>query len=406
LYQLQASYNESAVNHTSIAAELQQAKAALDALNSRFEDTVVGHTRLQQDHEDRIKEANQENELLLLQLLQLQDELEAALLENKAKAERLNFAEVKIEESDQECELLRLQLRQVQEELERTFQQSQNTGRKLNAMEEQWKRLQKRIPDYSDNDSVEFVAIESRSDRAGITRHSGHNGSAQSQTKLAIKTVAVQRSTGSITRWPANAASLLLQTFTRMLKNAGEPPTLLQYDRVNLKREQVNPDYEHLWLRFENLALGKNHWPEFEFRLSCAEVKPNQFGRYPKLEFPEESSQAPFESWFVEAYDDFGAKLELRFAIPDSAEPESMDLGVWQRVSANDRTFLASLIASLPKILDDLKDTGVYLKRSWEDWGQMALEIQRVVALRAGRPSSSGRNLPVKQARASISHEA
>jgi hypothetical protein len=172
-------------------------------------------------------------------------------------------------------------------------------------------------------------------------------------------------------------------------------PSTLRYDRVGLKREQVNPDYEHLWLRFVNLSFGGKRCPEFEFRLSCAEVRPNHFGSHPKLEFPEESSQAPFEGWFIEAHDDFGAKLELRFALP---EP-SMDLAVWQRVSKNDRDFLAALIKHLPAILMNLKDAGVKLKRPWEDWIKMAGEMQRVVRLRAA-PSSTPLSFWVKMSRA------
>jgi|GEM_PF-1997650 len=393
---LNAKFNESVGSKAHISAELQHARAAHDVLNSLFEDTVVSHTRVQQGLEDRIIEATKENELLLLQLLQLQEELEVSVHESNARAERLNAAEVGFEEAAQECELLKMQLQQLQDELGTQLQQSQQKAKQLTEAEEMWQRLLQRIPDYRDNDSVEYVPIESIGNSASTNRRSNLNGSGHSSTKLAIKTVAIHRGSGSLIRWPISAASSLLQSFTRMLTSPSEPPTLLTYDRVNLKREQVNPDYEHLWLRFENLALDAELWPEFEFRLSCADVRPGHFGHFPKLEFPEETSQSPFERWFVESYDDFGAKLELRFAIPETSEPESMDLAVWQRVSDNDRAFLASLIASLPKILADLKDTGVYLKRSWEDWGRMAQEIQRVVALRVSQPSARRRLLPAK----------
>jgi hypothetical protein len=104
-------------------------------------------------------------------------------------------------------------------------------------------------------------------------------------------------------------------------------PTL-RYDAVRLKREQVNPDYEHLWLGFDNLSLGSQRWAAFEFRLSCANVRPNHFGAHPKLEFPQAQGQTPLEAWFEESYDDFGPKMELRFAMPDA-----MDIGVWQRLT-------------------------------------------------------------------------
>jgi hypothetical protein len=154
------------------------------------------------------------------------------------------------------------------------------------------------------------------------------------------------------------------------------PPTL-RFDTASLKREQVNPDYEHLWLRLSNLAFAGKRWPEFEFRLSCANVRPKKFGTHPKLEFPEHIGQAPFSAWFDESFDDFGAKLELRFALPDA-----MDTAVWQKLSEADHAFLQALIARLPAILATLEAAGTQLRRPWADWTAMAVEVQRVLALR------------------------
>jgi hypothetical protein len=154
-------------------------------------------------------------------------------------------------------------------------------------------------------------------------------------------------------------------------------PPALRFDAVTLKREQVNPDYEHLWFHFQNLSLGEKRWLDFEFRLSCANVRPTVFGKYPKLEFPQYVGQAPFSQWFDESYDDFGAKLELRFALP-----EAMDVTVWQAISGNDQDFLKALIERLPAILITLQVAGVRLKRPWEDWITMAYEIQRILDVR------------------------
>lgn len=153
-------------------------------------------------------------------------------------------------------------------------------------------------------------------------------------------------------------------------------PEVFRYDQLDLKREQVNHDYEHLWLGVENVTTGGDSWPAFEFRLSCAEVTPSKFGNFPKLEFPEKVSQAPFDSWFVEAYDDFGAKLELRYALPNS-----MDTAVWNRLSLHDRNFVLALVAALPGMLKHLRISGVELQRSWDDWYAMACELLRITQL-------------------------
>jgi hypothetical protein len=154
-------------------------------------------------------------------------------------------------------------------------------------------------------------------------------------------------------------------------------PEVLRYDTVTLKREQVNPDYEHLWLSLQNLSLGERQWDAFEFRLSCANVGPKRFGTHPKLEFPEHVGQAPFANWFDESYDDFGAKLELRFALPDA-----MDITIWGRLAAPDQAFLQALVQCLPSMLGTLQHAGTKLKRAWTDWTHMAAEVQRVVGLR------------------------
>ncbi|TNC97322.1 MAG: hypothetical protein FD118_4114 [Rhodocyclaceae bacterium] len=193
---------------------------------------------------------------------------------------------------------------------------------------------------------------------------------------------------------PADFQPALLRNGLDKLRQIFEKfPATLRYDSVSLKREQVNPDYEHLWLRVENLAFGDKRWPEFEFRLSCANVRPNRFGTHPKLEFPEESSQAAFDAWFIESYDDFGAKLELRFALP-----ESMDLAVWQRLPENDRAFLSALIKRLPAMLGALQGAGAQLKRPWGDWKNMALEIQRVLASHTAPPPAPALPTPMQAA--------
>ena len=175
------------------------------------------------------------------------------------------------------------------------------------------------------------------------------------------------------------------------LKNLFEKfPALLRYDQLSIKREQINPDYEHLWLHITQLAYGNKRWPEFEFRLSCANVRPNHFGSHPKLEFPEISSQNVLESWFIEAYDDFGAKLELRFAMP-----AAMDIEVWHRLSDADKNFLVALIARLPNMLGDLQDAGVKIKRPWQDWIDMAQTMLSILTPHLTPPIVTRQEEPV-----------
>ena len=114
---------------------------------------------------------------------------------------------------------------------------------------------------------------------------------------------------------------------------------------------------------------------EMPFRLSCANVGANRFGGYPKLEFPETVEPNVFEGWFIESYDDFGGKLELRFALP-----KSMDIEVWQRLTDHDRDFLVELVKRLPGMLGVLERSTTQLKRPWADWFAMIKEMQAIIA--------------------------
>jgi hypothetical protein len=151
-------------------------------------------------------------------------------------------------------------------------------------------------------------------------------------------------------------------------------PKLLRFDHVTLKREQVNPDYEHLWLQVENLSFRANEWQRFEYRLSCAHVAPGRFGLFPKLEFPEAGGQAPFTGWYVEASDDFGPKLELRFSVE-----HGLDIAAWNKLPEQDREFIMQLTHVLPMQLALLQSEGFSPARPWQEWYNMVQAMQQMV---------------------------
>jgi len=168
-------------------------------------------------------------------------------------------------------------------------------------------------------------------------------------------------------------AAALCAGLARLSQLLQSLPAVLRYDQLQLKRAQVNPDYEHLWLQFSNFSWGEQVWPSFEFRLSCAQVTPSSFGLFPKLEFPQEGGKAPFITWFIEAEDDFGAKLELRYNLP-----ESLDVVVWGKLDASDKEFISLLVQHLLLFLGQLEASGTTLERPWQDWQLMVLVMQEV----------------------------
>jgi hypothetical protein len=153
------------------------------------------------------------------------------------------------------------------------------------------------------------------------------------------------------------------------------PPTF-RFDRIELKREQINPDYEHLWFSFDNARFGDAQAGAFEFRISCGQVTPNMFGEYPKLEFPEGDGAKLFEKWFDESRDDFSSKLELRFALP-----QRMDMGVWNMISDRDRLLICAIAGQLPVMFNELAAQSFTPKRGWDDWNTLASHVLNILAL-------------------------
>jgi hypothetical protein len=410
---------------------LQTAREELSALKANFDAALVNHARdreLVRGQQEKIIQLNLQYETTVASHLQQQNETE------------------------QENELLLLQLHQVQEELEHYFLQCQDKQSELQNAERRWQNMLRRNPDYCDYESIEMESADNAGNiahwRVKNLNNAGQSLPDLAFTTIVELGMAGfvfaghSASAGLLTRWPVNATNQseltiipvgsgevrqqryetlldlaisdwnLLRALTRLLERTLKQtdsdilptafdvqpllsglirleevienfPKVLRYDLVSLRNEQVNPDYEHLWLHFDNLALGNKRYQDFEFRLSCGNVRPEHFGAYPKLEFPEVSGQAPFEAWFIEASDDFGAKLELRFALP-----ESIDIDVLYRLVESDRDFLFALITRLPAILATLQNSGIQLKRSWDDWINLANKIEQIYRLRAEKQSA------------------
>lgn len=321
-------------------------------------------------------------------------------------------------EAQQENELLLVQLHQVQEELEHYFLEHKNASKQNEALQQRWQRMLERNPDYCDYRSLDLLGND------GATRTSWRftelNAAGRAFAELRFDMVvtdgvaafafardgkapgapealeqlgtadwlllptlcrvldeALQAPAGSVAQLSDAQRGALREALAALTAVIAATPAALRFDRISLKREQVNPDYEHLWLQLGNLSLGERRWADFEFRLSCANVRPGKFGTHPKLEFPAEAGAVLFDSWFAESHDDFGDKLELRFALP-----EAMDMSVWEQLSQADREMLKRLIALLPRALSRLEDGQATLARPFADWQQLAAGIQAILAIR------------------------
>lgn len=347
-----------------------------------------------------------------------------------------------VQEAQQENELLLLQLHQVQEELEHFFLEHQKLTRETDNQAKRWQRLETRHPNYLDCESVLPVAVDAFADEPTVEWRLGEVtvGGAilpelvfttflrDGKPGIALKTIDTisgkpislapkvliqDQSAEEIARFrnistgdwrlmltaasaielyfnqaPQVAAGLPDDFDIAFWKQAILPvvseiralPPVIRFDRVQLKRELIHTDYEHLWLILHDVSYGSHQrWPKLELRLGAANIMPGAFSRQPKIELPRiDGKTIPFPSWFEESYDDFGGKLELRFEL----SRKLFDVGVWTRLQANDQRFMLSLIGGLPLILARLQADKVAIARPWAEWQGLANGMVDVLRLR------------------------
>ncbi|WP_040242794.1 hypothetical protein [Chromohalobacter japonicus] len=200
------------------------------------------------------------------------------------------------------------------------------------------------------------------------------------QQETSISLVEVMK--GSLSAWQDGAPESIeewrrsLNSLQAALEQTQEQASL-GYAGIELRHVQSNPDYEHLWITLQQAHMANQPPQDWHFRVSCANVTPGSFGTQPKLELPRQESQL-LQGWFEESRDDFGSKLELRFALP-----EDMDVGIWMRLPHQDQLLLQSLLCQLPVMLTRLEQQGRHTGRDWQDWHRLAADMRRILQAKA-----------------------
>jgi hypothetical protein len=367
------------------------------------------------------KDLKEESELLLLQLHQVQEELEVYFLKYQDVTKEVERAQARwrrmLVRNPDYCDVESIKIESVVQD------KVQRTTWKVKGMDAGGRHIpeisfvtfiEKGIAGFEfsrlDNGSAGLLRWPSTlAEDKTLTIAMGGDAKASEKRALAIIGLATSDwsliavliglltkalQSPSLLKAPQNFdATGLIKALVKLESNLKALPEVLRYDKVKLKREQVNPDYEHLWFSFENMKVSGKLIGDFEYRVSCTNVRPKKFGDHPKLEFPEETCKTFMQSWFDESYDDYGAKLELRFALPDS-----MDIEVWGKLSLNDQMFVRDLASQLPYVLEDLRLSGEKPKRGWEDWKVLVSETQRVLNMRV---DSSGPSPVTRKKRSS-----
>jgi FtsZ-binding cell division protein ZapB len=345
------------------------------------------------------------------------------------------LSQMQIESLDQENNFLLIQIRQNQDEIEK-FSKENKVIKDLNySLDAKWRRLEQRFPNYIDYGGLELISVDGvaaapkivwkitdyskagfslpefyfqtilQNGQAGIAMINGDDEGISSQIlfpgllsqsqqqrdifieyglsewhKLSaacdvLEQLIVNKGVGlgqvegfDLSFWK-NSLATLIQSIQKL-------PKILRFDRVRVKRELINPNYEHLWLEFYNVELGEYRLPKFEMRISAALVQPEGFSRFPKIEIPLiDGKTKPFESWYPESHDDQGAKLELRFSLDKNV----FDFEVFAKLSALDQYFIQSFIYRMPVILNLLAKNKVSIHRPWQDWQEFAKATAQVM---------------------------
>lgn len=191
------------------------------------------------------------------------------------------------------------------------------------------------------------------------------------------------------------------RAFAELKRELSQLPPLVHFDGLRLGMSQEESEYEFLTFVFDKCWIGERFIPAFEFRFASVNIPAGSFGSNPRLEFHESKSKVGFEAWFEESTDDYGPKLELRFA-----KPTAMDLDVWNRMSPSDQDLVAALVAQLPIFIGHVKgksgdstasNSAGFLTRSiyrnWDDWLNLADEVHGILLAGTGRlddPESLG----------------
>jgi hypothetical protein len=145
-----------------------------------------------------------------------------------------------------------------------------------------------------------------------------------------------------------------------------------------LYKAYSNPNYEHLWFKFNHVRFGGGYWPEFQFRLAAADVKQGGFSVHPRFEFPvTNASPLPFKKWQTETSDLLGERMEFRFALA----PPAIDVQAWDTLVTEDQALVASILWQLPYILELVENQGARVGRPFADWQKLVSDMQDVYRL-------------------------
>ena len=447
--ELEAKIAELQHNHGQSQSQLQERLAQMQTdnqgLSAKKTELEAKIAELQHNHgpnqsqlQERLAQMQTDNQGLSAK----KTELEAKIADLQSTQSQSHH---QLQAAQEESELILLQLHQVQEELEHYFIENQKLQTESELYQNRWKRLETRHPNYLDYESIVPVRVDTVSEipqvewcATDITidgllvsafkfttlLQDGNVGielideinelNPESPIRLVPKAISNPNSEEAIVQfrqltsaqWRKILVALMTiqyffkdpqksgagkelpeyfdlvfwrQALSPLVTDLSALPPIFRFNEIKLKRELMNVDYEHLWLVFKGASYGQYQWPTFELRLGAANISPTNFSNYPKLEIPRiDGKHPPFNSWYEESFDDFGSKLEIRFDL----NKQLFDVNVWSQLSTLDQSLLISIMGTLINALKRMQQNKVPISRSWDEWIRLAVGLANTMSNR------------------------
>jgi hypothetical protein len=178
--------------------------------------------------------------------------------------------------------------------------------------------------------------------------------------------------------WPRGAAAKhWLEAARATLPALQRQPMAVRVDALRLRANCVLAGREYLVLQAEQLTLAHKRFAALEFRLGCNLGPKGEFGQTARLEFFKGSAPATFDQWAPNVQDPAGDRLDLVFVFPGA-----MNLKDWAALSVNDRGLVLLLADQLPVLLADLQIDAIRMTRPLRDWIALAERVRSFVRQR------------------------
>ena len=374
----------------SVFAEVNNAKAAVADSNTKYEKANSQLAEVKSEKE-RIAKQNteqaKENELLLLQIQQLQEELEATLsklsnveadferveqnykqLQENAEAEEIasshsDLAARKINEFEEEKALLLLQINQLQEELEGTFLQSEESNKTKDALIQNLEAKLARVEKHTPELKRELQNAMSEQELLQLQIK-------QLQEELEFYFTEYQKLKGES---PDNKALAEFKS-----KVEARFPHLVLSKGVTLTGGASQKDLQRITARFTQVEHGDKHWNAFSIivndRKGVLDIE---------LHAPDEKRVYPL-SKFVKTGSNKVCAFSLLSPFTDAGKKALAEL------PADDHLLLTGIIEELQTKLKqgDIKRTEATEQLDISAWPAKLQKLQQALAQLAPKPTA------------------